>query len=275
MTKKKIDRPENANSIGDIIDIINGTTGKKSATTLDDTSVMKTDIISTGVDKINEAIGIGGIPRGRITEVFGAEASGKTSLCLQTAAQANALGMNVGFIDTEQSLTRKHLQNIGIQEDKFVISQPDSGEEALEIVELMLLSKQFALIIIDSVAALTPQSEKDKNMGESPMASHARLMSQAMRKLAAPIREFNVAVMFTNQTRAKIGFMTRGETTTGGNALKFYASLRMNTKYVGVLKDGSGKKKGGKYKLIIVKNKMAVPFREVDFRIDSRGLYVK
>lgn len=259
------------NNLQEFVKEVEETHGAGSAMMFDQDRIVEVDVIPTGVQSIDTAIGTGGIPRGRITEVFGKEGSGKTSLCLHTIATAHKMGMQAGFIDAEHALDKKRMDMIGVQSDKLVISQPDSGEQALEIAEMMIRSKRFGIIVIDSVAALTPQVEIERDMGESSMGIHARLMSQAMRKLVAIISKNNVAVIFTNQTRSKIGFFG-GETTTGGNALKFYASLRLKFQYTGAIKNTAGQRISGKYRMTVVKNKMAVPFKEVEFEINEYGI---
>lgn len=187
--------------------------GEGSVMVLGQDNHIKVDVIPTSVELIDTAIGAGGIPRGRITEIFGKEGTGKTTVCLHAIATANKQGMKAGFIDAEHALDTKRMQAIGVDFDKVVISQPNSGEEALEICEMMVRSGEFGIIVVDSVAALTPQAEIDKDMGDSVMGVHARLMSQAMRKLVAPVAKHNVALMFTNQTRAKLGSFIPGEAT--------------------------------------------------------------
>jgi recombination protein RecA len=248
------------------------TFGESAAIILDEGKKIDADVVPTGVEVVDNAIGIGGIPRGRITEVFGAEGCGKTTLCLHAMAQAQKLGQNVLFIDAEHALSVERLHAIGVDTSKMVFSQPDSGEQALDIVEMGVRSGNFSLIVVDSVAALVPQVEIEKDMGESVMGVHARLMSQAMRKLTAPVSKFNVALMFTNQVRTKIGGYVAGEETTGGRALKFYASLRLRMQYVGQIKNTAGQRISGKYKMTVVKNKLAVPFKEAEFEINAYGL---
>jgi recombination protein RecA len=246
--------------------------GENSAVILDENKTLKCDVIPTGISVIDEAIGVKGIPRGRITEVFGNEGCGKTSLCLHTIAQAQKMGLDAMIIDAEHALSTERMHTIGVDTSRLVISQPDSGEDALNIAEMAVRSGKFAVIVIDSVAALVPMAEIEKDMGDSVMGVHARLMSQAMRKLAAPVDKFQVALIFTNQTRSKIGGYGAMTTTTGGNALKFYASLRIEMKYVGKIEDTKGNRISGKYKSIIVKNKLAVPFKSAEFEINNNGI---
>lgn len=246
--------------------------GDNTAIILDEGKTLEVDVIPTGVSVVDNAIGVGGIPRGRITEVFGNEGCGKTSMCLHTIAQAQKMGLNAMFIDAEHALSPERMKSLGVDTSKLVISQPDSGEEALNIAEMAIRSGKFAIVVIDSVAALTPMVEIEKDMGDSVMGVHARLMSQAMRKLTSPTSKYNVALMFTNQTRAKIGGYGAQTTTTGGNALKFYASLRLEMKYTGKIENTKGERISGKYKCTVVKNKMAVPFKVAEFEINSYGL---
>jgi recombination protein RecA len=246
--------------------------GDNTAIILDENVTLDVEVIPTGVSVVDNAIGVGGIPRGKITEVFGNEGCGKTSMCLHTIAQAQKMGLNAMFIDAEHALSPERLQALGVDTSKLVISQPDSGEEALNIAEMAIRSGKFGIVVIDSVAALVPMVEVEKDMGDSVMGVHARLMSQAMRKLTAPTSTHKVALMFTNQTRAKIGGYGATTTTTGGNALKFYASLRLEMKYTGKIENTKGERISGKYKCTVVKNKMAVPFKVAEFEINSYGL---
>lgn len=245
--------------------------GENAAIIIDENKVVDIDIIPTGIGSIDLATGIGGFPRGRISEVFGKEGTGKTTLCLHAIAQAQKLGLNAMFIDAEHALSVERMRTIGVDTGNMVISQPDSGEGALEIAEMAIRSKKFAIIVIDSVAALVPQVEVDKDMGDSVMGVHAKLMSQAMRKLTAPVNKNNVALVFTNQTRSNIGGYGSPEVTTGGVALKFYASLRIKIKYKGEIKEGN-QRIAGKYELTVVKNKLAVPFKVVEVEINETGI---
>lgn len=255
-----------------ILASVNKEFGENSVIILDEEKKVRADVIPTGVSIVDNALGVGGIARGKITEVFGAEGCGKTTLCLHTIAQAQKLGLNVAFIDAEHALNYDRMKALGVDTNRLAISQPDSGEQALNIVEMLVRTGKFALIVVDSVAALTPMVEIEKDMGESVMGVHARLMSQAMRKLAAPVNKFNTALMFTNQTRAKIGGYVVGETTTGGNALKFYASLRLQMKYIGKIVNSANERISGKYRMTVVKNKMATPFKEAEFEINETGI---
>lgn len=236
---------------------------------------LQADVISTGSLLLNKALGIGGIPRGRITEVYGPEASGKTSLALHIIAEAQKQGGKALFIDAEHALDLKYAKNIGVDTDALLISQPDSGEQALAILETMIRSGEITVVVIDSVAALTPQAEIDGEMGDSHMGLHARLMSQAMRKLTAIISKSKTAVIFTNQLRSKIGvYFGSPETTTGGNALKFYASIRLDIRRLKKIENKSGDFIGNEVKIKVVKNKLSAPFKEVHTAIMyGKGIY--
>lgn len=241
---------------------------------LDQVNKVECDTIPFGLPGIDELTGIGGIPRGRITEIFGPEGCGKTSLCLHAISQANKMGLAIGYIDSEHALSIKRIEALGIDKSKFILSQPSFGEQALEIAEMMIRSEKIAMIVIDSVAALTPKAEMDKDFGEATMGSQARLMSQAMRKLVGITGKNNIALVFTNQIRAKLGSFFPENTTTGGNALKFYASLRIKLSRIGSMQDQNGTKLASRYKMSIVKNKLAVPFREIEYCVDGKGVYV-
>jgi len=260
------------NELQDFLKLANEQFGDNTAIIIDENTKIDVEVIPSGIRVIDNAIGIGGIPRGRITEVYGKEASGKTTLCLHVIAQAQKMGLNAAFIDAEHALNLEMLQRLGVDTSKLVFSQPNSGEQALDLAEMMVRSGNFAVIVIDSVAALTPQVEVEKDFGESIMGVHGKLMSQAMRKLTAPVSKYKVAMMFTNQTRANIGGYGSPEVTTGGNALKFYASLRLRMQLIGQIKNSAGQRTGGKYKMTVVKNKMAVPFKEAEFEITQRGI---
>lgn len=229
------------------------------------------NIISTGALNLDSALGIGGIPRGRITEIYGAEASGKTTLALHVAAEAQKVDGIVAFIDAEHALDPIYAAKIGVDTENLLLSQPDGGEQALEIVETLVRSNAIDLIVIDSVAALVPKAEIEGSMGDSHVGLQARLMSQALRKLTAIINKSNTAVIFINQTRMKIGVpaYVNPETTTGGVALKFYSSVRLEVRRIGSIKKigGDAEIVGNKTRVKIVKNKFAPPFKNVEFPI--------
>src|SRR2546428_2567394 len=224
-------------------------------------------VIPTGALSLDAALGIGGLPRGRVVEVYGPESSGKTTLALHVLSEAQRLGGIVAFIDAEHALDPIYARNLGVNTDEMLISQPDTGEQALEITETLVRSNAVDVIVIDSVAALVPRAELDGDMGDSLPGLHARLMSQAMRKLTGIISKSNTCLIFINQIREKIGVMFGNpETTTGGRALKFYSSVRVDIRRIASIKDGD-RVVGNRTKAKVVKNKMAAPFREAEFDI--------
>jgi len=233
----------------------------------DVSAVRDVDVISTGSLGLDIALGIGGLPRGRVIEIYGPESSGKTTLTLQVIAEAQKAGGTAAFVDAEHALDPGYAEKLGVNVDELLVSQPDTGEQALEITDMLVRSGSIDIVVVDSVAALTPKAEIEGDMGDSHMGLQARLMSQALRKLTGNIKRSNTMVIFINQIRMKIGVMFGNpETTTGGNALKFYASVRMDIRRIGSIKKGD-EITGSETRVKVVKNKMAPPFKQAEFQI--------
>jgi len=265
---------ERERALASALALIEKAHGKGAIMKMSDGPIIKNiEVIPTGCLTLDYALGIGGIPRGRITEIYGPESSGKTTVCLHITAEAQKLGLTCAFIDAEHALDPIYAEKLGVKVDELLLSQPDSGDQALDIAEKLIASAVVDLVIIDSVAALTPRQEIEGDIGDIHVGLQARLMSQALRKLTPLVHKTNCSIMFVNQLRDKIGMMMPGqspETTTGGKALKFYASVRLDVRRIGSIKetrDGKEDVTGNKTKVKVVKNKLAPPFKLAEFEI--------
>ena len=265
MTEENKELKQKEKALRLVIDKMEKEYGKGTIMKMGDSPIADIDVISSGSITLDIALGIGGIPRGRVTEIYGPESSGKTTLAIHAIAEAQKAGGIAAFIDAEHAFDRFYAEKLGVDVENLLISQPDNGEQALEITENLIRSGAIDIIVIDSVAALTPRSEIEGEMGDSKMGLQARLMSQALRKLTSTISKTNTSCVFINQLREKIGVMFGNpETTTGGNALKFYSSVRLDIRRIGQIKEAD-KMIGNRSRVKVVKNKLAPPFRIAEF----------
>ena len=265
--EKKESNPEKERALSAALAQIERQFGKGSMMRLGDEEQVAIPSISTGSLGLDVALGIGGLPKGRVVEIYGPESSGKTTLTLQVIAEAQKVGGTCAFIDAEHALDPLYAQALGVDTDDLLVSQPDTGEQALEICDMLVRSAAVDVIVVDSVAALTPRAEIEGDMGDSHVGLQARLMSQALRKMTGNIKQSNTMVIFINQIRMKIGVMFGNpETTTGGNALKFYSSVRLDIRRIGTVKDGD-EVTGNETRVKVVKNKVSPPFKQAEFQI--------